>query len=435
MKVLVAGGGVAALEAVLALRALAGDRVDVELLAPGDDFVHRPSSVLTPFTGAAAPRVALERLGVRRHAGALAAVDVPAHEARSSSGARLPYDRLVVATGARSVEGVPGATTFRGPHSAGAVEGALRGARRRVLFVVPDGAAWTLPLYELALLTAHELGDGPELTVVTHERRPLELFGPFASEAIGRLLERTGVGFCGAVVADTVLDGTLLLRGGRLLAADAVIALPRLAGPAIEGLPADDSGFIEIDEHARVIGAPDVYAAGDVTAGPVKQGGLAAQQATAAAEAIAAEAGADLQPQPYRPVLRGLLLTGEAPLYLRNELVAGGPLARSLRGAPSLASHKQLWWPPGKIAGRHLAGFLATTGEANLPLTDRMPEDERAEAYALLARLADEDAAAGDYARAVEALDSAVALCGGEPPPEIARRRAAWAAGEPASVG
>ncbi|HEY7077022.1 MAG TPA: FAD/NAD(P)-binding oxidoreductase [Solirubrobacteraceae bacterium] len=428
LRVLVAGGGVAAVEGVLALRALAGERVEVELLAPGDDFVHRPASVLTPFAGTAAPRLPLDRLGVTRHEGALAALDAERQVARTTGGRELPYDRLIVATGARTVEGVPGATTFRGPHSAGAVEGALRHARERVLFAVPGTATWTLPVYELALLAAHEL-EGPELMIVTPEREPLELFGPLAAEAVGRVLDRAGVDFEGETVPEEVLDDSLLAHGGRLLAGDAVIALPRLVSPGIEGLPADTDGFVPIDEHARVVGASGVYAAGDITAGPVKQGGLAAQQADAAAEAIAAEAGAPVEPRPYRPVLRGLLLTGGDPLYLRSELVAGGPQSRLLSGAPSLASRSELWWPPAKVAGRHLAGFLA--GEA-AQMTDWVPEptsaDERAAAYQLLTMLADADADAGDYRSAVEALDSAAALCGGKLPADAEQHRAEWLA-------
>ena len=49
---------------------------------------------------------------------------------------------------------------------------------------------------------------------------------------------------------------------------------------------------------------PDIFAAGDATDQPVKQGGLATQQADAAAELIAAEAGARVTPQPFRRVLR-----------------------------------------------------------------------------------------------------------------------------------
>ena len=187
---------------------------------------------------------------------------------------------------------MPGATTFSGPLSAGMVEGALRGARGRVLFTVPAGCGWTLPLYELALLTAHELPDGPELEIVTPELRPLNLFGPMASDALARLLDRAGIAFEGETVAEAVVGGALLTRDGRMIAADAVIALARLQGPRLPGLPADDEGFIPVDPHGRVTGVRDVFAAGDATAGRIKQGGLAAQQADAAAEVIASEAGA-----------------------------------------------------------------------------------------------------------------------------------------------
>ena len=240
-----------------------------------------------------------------------------------------------------------------------------------MLFTLPAGAGWTLPLYELALLAAHELPDGPELTIVTPEPRPLDLFGPVASDALARLLDRAGIGFEGETVAEAVVGGALSTRDGRLIAADAVIALARLQGPRIAGLPADAEGFIGVDEHGRVTGACDVFAAGDVTAGPIKQGGLAAQQADAAAETIAAEAGAHLTPRACRRVLRGVVLTGEAPLFLRRDLDDDSPLARPLRGAPVGISRSQLWWPSGKIGGRYLTGFLAAGGEPGDTLSDR----------------------------------------------------------------
>jgi sulfide:quinone oxidoreductase len=290
LRVLVAGGGVAALESVLALRALAGDRVRVELLAPGADFAHRPSSVRLPFTGSDAAQVSFDRTHVEHHRGALAQVDPYSHTVMTTDGGRLRYDRLVIATGAQPVEAVHGATLFRGPVSAGAVEGALAQARERAIFTVPAAATWTLPVYELALLAAHDRAHGgPQLMVVAPEPRPLDLFGPVASDAVARLLHRAGVEFVGDSQPDSVLGDALLLRDGRLIGADAVIALPRLRGRRISGLPADAEGFIPTDEHARVVGVPDVYAAGDITVGAVKQGGLATQQADAAAEAIAGD--------------------------------------------------------------------------------------------------------------------------------------------------
>jgi sulfide:quinone oxidoreductase len=356
MRVLIAGGGVAALEAILALRALAADRVDVELLAPGTEFQHRPSSVRSPFGGRPAPAIPLDLSHVTHHRGALAAVDADRREVSTTDGGRLPYDRLLIATGAHAVEAVHGATLFRGPTSAGAVEGALRDARERVIFTLPGETAWTLPVYELALLAARELRDELELMVVTPELRPLSMFGSVAADSVVRLLDRAGVEFLGDTVADAVLGDALLTRDGRLLPADVVVALPRLAPREILGLPA---GFLEIDEHARVVGFPDVFAAGDITAGPVKQGGLATQQADAAAEQIAAEAGAAIEPRPYRPILRGLLYTGEAPLYMRKDLEAGDIIARPLRHAAPQLSRAPLWWPDEKIVGRYLTGYLA----------------------------------------------------------------------------
>jgi len=356
MRVLIAGGGVAALEAALALRALAGDRVAVELLAPGTQFSHRPSSVVSPFSGEDALQVSWDRVEMTLHRGALESVDPDAHDVLTTDGGRLGYDRLVVATGARAVEAVPGATAFRGPISAGLVDAAIHGARERVIFVLPAESAWGLPVYELALLAAHERTGGPELMVVTPEPRPLDVFGRTASDAVARLLDRAGVEFVGETAADSVLGDALITRDGQMIRADAVIALPRLEPRAIPGLP---EGFLEIDEHARVVGVPDVFAAGDVTAELIKQGGLATQQADAAAERIAFEAGADVEPRPYRPVLRGLLLTGEAPLYMRTDLGGEDALARKLRYEPPRTSRAPLWWPDQKIVGRYLAGYLA----------------------------------------------------------------------------
>ena len=369
LRVLVAGGGIAGLEAIVALDALAGDRVAIDLLAPVGDFVQRPWSVRSPFSGEAAPHVPLNRLPARRHAGALAAVDADAHTVTTTDGGELAYDRLLVTPGARAVEGVPGATTFRGPISAGLVEGALRRARERALFVLAPDPGWTLPIYELALLAAHEFP--LQIAVVTPELRPLDVFGPVASDALARLLDRAGIDFIGDTRAAEVLGHALVTDTGRMIGADAVIALPSLLGPRIEGLPCDADGFLEIDAHARVRGVRDVFAAGDATAGEIKQGGLATQQADAAAEALAAEAGAPVRPRPYRRVLRGVVLTGEEPLYLRRDLDDDSALVRPLRGAPPGVSRVQLWWPSGKVAGRYLTGFVAAGGVPGETLTDR----------------------------------------------------------------
>jgi sulfide:quinone oxidoreductase len=132
------------------------------------------------------------------------------------------------------------------------------------------------------------------------------------------------------------------------------VALPRPVGRALPGVPHDERGFVPVDALGRVTGLPGVYAVGDMTTRPLKQGGLATQQADAAASAIAAWSGAPVTPTPYHPVLRAVLLTGDAPRYLRR-----GPSA-------SLASDEAPWWPPHKIAARELAPYLQAHPELQL---------------------------------------------------------------------
>jgi sulfide:quinone oxidoreductase len=362
----VAGGGVAALEAALALRRLAGDRVDVELVATEPAFRHRPLAVAEPFGSAPVESVDLERFaaehGFRFRVGALVSVEPDRRLARTRDGESIPYDALVVACGAEPLPALPGALTFRGAADVGAFRKLLaevdEGAIQRLAFALPSGATWPIPLYELALMTAARgrgSGRAADVSIVTHEDRPLELFGPQAGEAVAAMLERNGIAVLPRRYPTAVEDGVLHWVPAGELAVDRVVALPRLEGRRLAGLPHDSAGFLSTDPHGRVRGVPDVYAAGDVTAFPVKQGGLAAQQADAVAESVAAWAGVDLRPRPFRPVLRGKILTGDLPVYVQAD-AAGG------RGDVSDASPRPLWWPPSKLAGRFLGPALAAAG-------------------------------------------------------------------------
>jgi sulfide:quinone oxidoreductase len=245
---------------------------------------------------------------------------------------------------------------------------------------------------------------------------------------------------------------TLLLAGGAKIFADRVITVPQLEGPRLPGLPHDQHGFIPVDKFGQVSDVEHVFAAGDVTAFPLKQGGLAAQQADAVAGTIAARAGAASAPSQFRPVLRGLLLTGGAPLYLRAEpqrlpreatvAIEAQPTRRGVRDA-SAAAGQALWWPPGKIAGRYLAPYLATARPLPLDtglLSDRVvvpgppvSDAEFQDAVELALLLADADARWGDFASALNALDAAEALQG-VLPPEYEVKRREWRAEERLAV-
>jgi sulfide:quinone oxidoreductase len=262
--------------------------------------------------------------------------------------------------------------TFRGRRDAEAVRAALDavdpGARVTVAFAVPFGVFWSLPLYELAVLAAARLRERAaraRVVLASPEAAPLEAFGAPASAAVAALLDEHGIEFVGGVCPLAADAGALELDDGSRIEASPIVALPGAVGRPIEGLPQDGAGFVPVDKHGRVHGLDDVYAAGDITTFPLKQGGLATQQADAAAEAILAGLGMPIVPRPFEPVLRGVLYTDGAPAYLRS--AQGGDSS-----APRAYS---MWWPPSKIAGRHLAPYLTTrAGMARAP--EQRPEGE-----------------------------------------------------------
>lgn len=369
-RVLIAGGGVAALEAVLALQEITEGSLDLQLLSAGTHFEYGPLSVAEPFDLGRAHRFELDELlgerSVEITIDALDAVDPERREAHTAGGTTFSYDALLIAIGARKHSGLPGAITFTGARATADVRRLLRdadaGRLDRLAFAVPAGVTWSLPIYELALMAgAHfaERGTDTKVVVVTPEPRPVDVFGSPAGDAVEEMLELRGIAFHSAVPIRAE-DGRLILEHGEPIAADAVVALPRLDAPQIAGLPAGEDGFVPVDDHGRVRGSAGLYAAGDITSFPLKQGGLAAQQADVAAEAIAADLGESVDPQPFRPVLRGLLLTGRAPRYLRAEVIRGRPTR-------STAEVDPVWWPPAKIAGRRLGPLLALHGAPGGP--------------------------------------------------------------------
>jgi sulfide:quinone oxidoreductase len=370
-RVLVAGGGPAAVESLLALRELAGDRAELELISPQPDLVVRAYETLAPFHEGRAHRYRLERiaadLGVALTRDAVAAVDPERRVVTLQSGEERSYDALIVAVGARAAGTLPGAVAFRGAEDAAQLQALLlesrSGRHRSVAFVVPGGYTWPLPLYELALHTSVWLSERGvarvPLTLVSPEPAPLASFGRRASAEVASLLHSQGVNF---VTAQAVRHtaGKLLLAGGSELDVDLAIAMVRLAGPRIDGLPSDDEGFMPVDETGRVVGVDRVFAAGDATTFPVKQGGLATQQADAIAELIATELGADLEAGESQPVLRAVLYGGREKRYLRAQL--GDQLETS-----SEASSSPLWPESSKLLGRYLAPYLDSLDAAAVP--------------------------------------------------------------------
>jgi sulfide:quinone oxidoreductase len=362
-RVVIAGGGIGALEGLLALQRLAPDRVRITLVTPVDHVAYRSLAVTEPFGAAPAPQfswaeIARDR-GVRWTQDAVTCVRADAREVEVSDGPAIRYDGLLLALGARAHEGLPGAFRFAGPPDVASLREALEslepGRRNSIVFVAASGIAWTLPLYELALMTVafgRRRGLDLAIELVTRESEPLGVFGRQASAAVADRLGRAGIRLRTGSFATEAADGRLWLDLEGPLHADLVVALPRLTGPRLAGVPHDADGFVPVDGYGRVRGVEHVWAVGDMTTRSLKQGGLAAQQADVAAADIAATvAGAPVAVPRYRPKLQGMLLTGERPLFLER---------RPHAPPESEATDAFLWWPPHKVAGRHTGAYLAS---------------------------------------------------------------------------
>lgn len=360
--VVVLGASVAGLEAVMALRYFAGSRAEITVVAPDARFQLQALEPLATF-GLTRPVAHDVAAIARAHDAAFVrdaavAVDTAARRVRLASGAELGWQRLVVAIGARPAAPAEHGMTATPARMRRIVRelhaGMLAGSVRSVAFVVPPRVSWTLPAYELALMLRREArahGATVAITIISTESSPLAIFGPEVSRTIAGVLADARIAFDGDAYAEVRRDGSVLVRPhARVHHPDRVASLPRLEGPALPGLPHDRDGFLITDASARVLGRPGVWAAGDCTAFPLKQGGLAAQQADAAAADIARRLGAHVRAERFLPLLRGRLIVGSEVTSMRHRV--GG-------GAGEGRSSTQGWWGPhAKLSARFLTPEL-----------------------------------------------------------------------------
>jgi sulfide:quinone oxidoreductase len=352
-RVLVAGGGLAALEAVLTMRGSARtEDLPIAMLAPEASFASRPMATKAAVGHGPVWRMELGRFArdhdVELVAESLASVDVNERVATTSSGAEVVYSELLVAVGARRRAWLEGAITFGLTEPGGGIALLLQdlasGAASNVAFVVPPNAFWTPLVYELALLIAgyaRAASLDATVSLVTPESAPLAMFGPRASLAVAQRLRREQIEVRLRANADAV-------------DADRVVTLPALSGPAIDGLPADPEGFLPIDERGRITGTVNVYAAGDTVAFPIKQAGLTARQADAAADTILADRDLRSRHRLFPTALEGLLTPDEDFLDLRDPRWADDCALRP----------RSIWWPPPTISAPCLSPYLqAVHGE------------------------------------------------------------------------
>lgn len=375
LRVVIVGGGVAALESALALSQLAPEHTDVTVIAPNSEFVYRPMTVTEPFAFGGARHYALAPIvadaGARLLVGELAWIESEKNTLHTNDEEAIEYDALILALGARACPRYKRATTIDDRRLDETLHGLIQdieaGYIHSMAFVAAGRMAWPLPLYELALMTAGRAYDTQmELatTLVTPEDSPLAIFGQTASNAVSDLLAQSNVKTITSAYAEVPANGEVVTNpGDRRLKVDRVVALPELSGPGVRGIPLGEHGFIRVDPygHLRDVNGA-IYAAGDATDFPIKHGGLGSQQADAAAESVAALAGADVTPKPFRPLMHAKLLTHDEPLYLTAQITGG-------HGFSSEVSDTPTWSPPSKIAARFLAPYLDALDNASDPAT------------------------------------------------------------------
>ncbi|WP_416982604.1 NAD(P)/FAD-dependent oxidoreductase [Streptomyces sp. T028] len=296
--VLIIGGGFAGVwSAAGAVRAArqaggAGDDLRVTLVSGGDDLVIRPRLYEDAPDGM---RVALDRvlgpIGVRRVTATVTGIDTEARTvravARTGEELDLAYDKLVLATGSQLVRpDFPGAqdvfdidtlpaaaaldhhlrrlpdrTSSMGRYTAVVVGAGFTGVElatalgeRLRAVAARQGAAEDVRvvLVDLADVVGPELGPGPR---------------PVIDDAIDELkIERR----LGRTVAAVTRQDVTLSDGEVIPAATVVWTAGMAASPLTAQIPGerDRLGRLSVDAHLRVIGVPDVYAAGDTALAP-----------------------------------------------------------------------------------------------------------------------------------------------------------------------
>ena len=372
-RVVIAGGGVAALEAALALRDLAGALVATTIVAPNREFVYRPLLVHAPFKPAVTSTYSVAEIARRAEAELIEDsfrwLDPRGRELNTGHGRKLVYDAVLLAVGARTIPRFRDVLTLDVDRIQEQLGDFVRsiddGSLKSVAFVVPSLPIWSLPVYELALMTAgraRSAGHDLAVLLITPEDSPLAALGINASAEVAELLGAAGV--------TTITSATCQIREPHRIdlyplrssiPVDQIISLPELYAPSLPGVPTSaERGFVSVDSHGAVHGLGRVYAAGDITDTPVKHGGLSADQADVAAQSIAALAGAPLEPRPLRPALHVMLLGAAKPLFIRSQM-------RGEHGVDLERSNDPLWQPAQKLHSEYLGPVLAELDAAREP--------------------------------------------------------------------
>lgn len=312
-NILVLGGGFAGLEAAFLLHMNLGQRAHITLVSDQERFLFKPNTIYIPFgMDPEELYIPLDKPTAKQgiefvHAQAQAIN--PVKMVVETSKRNLPYDYLVVATGARMrPEEIPGlsehAQTIFTPAEmlklrAGllrVLEAAKQGKHQQVLFLVPPFNKCSGPLYELVFmvetwLRRNKVRDKVAMVYSTFEQGYIQAFGPRLNDLVEQEFAGRGVTGHKQHVAQRVEADHVEYANGAALPYDLLVSFPPyVAGMNFPGLPSDDRGFVSVELGSRQVTAhPNIYVPGDAGDFPVKQAFLAFLQADAVASHITAD--------------------------------------------------------------------------------------------------------------------------------------------------
>lgn len=380
-KVVIVGGGFAGLETAFVLRHRLREQVDLALVSDQDRFLFKPNTIYIPFGGDLESLLIpldepLGRRHISFHHTRVREVDTDRRQVALDDGIVLPYDFLVLATGASMrPEEVPGlgqhASTIWTPQEMSRLGGRLQAMRNRVLsgeeqkvlFLVPPNNKCSGPLYEIVFmletwLRKEGLRDKVDIGYSTYERTFIQAFGPRLHDVVTEEFAERGIHGHNGEIVEKVLDGAVEYADGTTREFDELISFPPyVAAFRFDGLESDDRGFLKTDlASRRVVGHPDVFAPGDTGDFPVKQAFLAFLQADAVGEHIAHEIDGKSIDHAFDPISMCVMEMFDKATFAQVPLQLTGDPARPVEVRPDAGDGYKVGVSPMWRLGKKLLG-------------------------------------------------------------------------------
>jgi sulfide:quinone oxidoreductase len=380
--IVIAGAGFAGLEAAYLLRMRLHDEAEITIVAPNDKFVFRPNTIYLPFGGDVDDLLVdlekpFRRKQLNHHRSTVVEVDTERRPRWRRAGARLPYDYLVVATGAAMrPEEIPGLQEHActiwtidemrelGSRLQDVVAHAKRGERQRILMAVAPNNKCAGPLYEMVFMIETWLRrrgarDKVDIAYRTFEKTFIQAFGPRLHEVVtGEFAERGIDGRTEAALSE-VRAGEVSFVDGSSEPYDLLVAFPPyVSSTRYESLPSDDRGFVQTELATRqVVGHPEIYAPGDAGDFPVKQAFLAFLQADTTADHITAGVRGKMFDNAFDPVSMCVMEMFDKATFAQVPLRLTGDPLRPVEVRPDANGSYQVGVSPLWRLGKKMLGM------------------------------------------------------------------------------